>query len=153
MSKSQMSFITTTIVRIAILMLSFITPFVWALSTGLVWSLGKQIPGSVSDAAIAFPSGIPIVVFVVLTWVVCFIFFDRSVRSILASTLISNCFAVLVFIVLYTFQFGLSQWLPFLDDVTNLLPMRFLLATVLSFAPSLLVARYFTKQINTPDHG
>jgi len=129
------------------LLLSFALPFLWALSTGLVWEWGKRIPGSVSDTAIAFPSGIPLVAIVLAAWLIGFLALRRRLCSQRRAVWMADTVAVIAFCVCFTWQFGGADWNPRPEaGLTNLFPLRFALATLAAYLGSAAMAAYLTPR-------
>ncbi|QWP78087.1 hypothetical protein J5226_06735 [Lysobacter sp. K5869] len=127
----------------ATLLLSFALPFLWALSTGLVWELGKRVPGSASDTSIGFPSGVPLIAIVVAAWAIGFVASRRRVRSPWRAVVIADTVAVAAFCVCFTWQFGAAEWHPRPEPgLTNLFPLRFALAVVAGYLGSAAMAAY-----------
>lgn len=142
----------------AALFISFVAPFVWMLSTSLIWAVGRKIPGSVSDTSISFPSGIPIVVIIFTSWWICFFAVQRFIKPRLRVTLASNLAAVLAFCVCFTFQFGAAEWNPVPDPgLINIFPIRFALAVLAAFACSVIAALYWVPRtgnsVDTDPHS
>jgi hypothetical protein len=134
---------TSRIASSAALFISFTVPFIWVLSTSLVWAAGRKIPGSVEDTSISFPSGIPLVAIILISWLACFLVCQRTIKSKLLVTLASNLVAVLVFSVCLTFQLGAAVWNPIPDaGLINIFPIRFALAVLMAFVCSVFAAMY-----------
>lgn len=134
-----------------VLLVSFAVPFTWALSTGLVWAAGRNIPGSVSDTSISFPTGIPLVAIIFTSWLVTFFIAHHLMKSKLLVMLVSNVAAVLFFGICATFQFGADIWSPLPDPgLTNLFPIRFALAVLMAFACSAFAAILLAPRTSTP---
>ncbi|MEP6770973.1 MAG: hypothetical protein ABI893_04200 [Polaromonas sp.] len=131
----------------AALFISFAAPFTWMLSTGLVWAVARKIPGSVSDTSISFPTGIPLVTIIFISWWVGFFVSQRTIKSKLRVTLVSNLAAVLAFCACFTFQFGAAEWNPVPDPgLINIFPIRFALAVLIAFACSMFAALYLAPR-------
>lgn len=131
----------------AALLLSFALPFLWALSTSLVWQLGKRVPGSVSDTAIAFPSGLALIAIVLAAWLIGFAALRRRVRSQRRAAWLANTVAVAAFCVCFTWQFGSADWNPRPDaGLTNLFPLRFALALAAAYLASACAAAYLAPR-------
>lgn len=114
-------------------MLSFALPFLWVLSTGVVWDLGKRLPGNVSDTAIAFPSGIALVAIVLAAWLAAFVALRRRAGSERRALWLANALAVAAFCACFTWQFGSAEWHPWPQErSTNLFPFRFAAAALLA---------------------
>ena len=121
----------------AAMLLCFAAPFVWALSTVLVWELGKRVQGSASDTSISFPSGIALVSIVLAAWLVGWWLSRRVAGSTLARTLWADTVAVAAFCVCFTWQFGGGEWHPApVPGLTNIFPYRFAFAVALAYAVS-----------------
>ncbi|WP_175486082.1 hypothetical protein [Lysobacter sp. yr284] len=131
----------------AALLLSFALPFLWALSTRLVWELGKRVPGSVSDTSIALPSGLSLVTIVLVAWLIRFAALRSRVRSQRRAAWMADTLAVAAFCACFTWQFGRADWNPWPEPgSTNIFPLRFAVAVALGYAGSLCVATYLAPR-------
>ncbi|QQQ01857.1 hypothetical protein [Lysobacter enzymogenes] len=131
----------------AALLLSFALPFLWALSTTLVWQLGKRVPGSVTDTAIAFPSGLALIAIVLAAWLIGFVALRRRVRSQRRAAWMANTVAVAAFCACFTWQFGSADWNPRPEaGLTNLFPLRFAFALAVAYVVSACAAAYLAPR-------
>ncbi|SDX91342.1 hypothetical protein SAMN05421681_10910 [Lysobacter enzymogenes] len=131
----------------AALLLSFALPFLWALSTGLVWDLGKRLPGSVSDTSIAFPSGAPLIAIVIAAWLVGFLALQRRLRGERRAVWLAGAVAVAAFCACFTWQFGSAEWNPWPEPGSvNLFPLRFAAALAMAALGSAFGAAYLTPR-------
>ncbi|MGS0896014.1 hypothetical protein ACVBGC_26310 [Burkholderia stagnalis] len=133
------------IARTLILSASFLVPFVWGLSTDLIWAALKNISRITSDASINLPTAMPWISCMVGAWVACFLVVGRIVKSTLRATLASNVVAVIVFVIGLTLMLGTSDWKLVSGDLVSIFPIRFAVAVLISFALSIWTARIFEK--------
>lgn len=142
MAISFRSFSLANAVLIATLLISFMVPFTWVLSTSLIWELGKNISGNVSDFAISLPSGIPLLFIMSVSWVLCFLMAEQKIKSMVRLALISNTLAVIVFCISFIVSFGMADWSFIVADEIHIFPIRLLVGIFISFSCTALTAIY-----------
>ncbi|VWB33229.1 hypothetical protein BLA6993_01441 [Burkholderia lata] len=134
------------IARTLILGLSFLVPFIWILSTDLIWAALKNVSRNTSDASINIPTAMPLIASVVGAWFVCAFALGRVVKSTRRVILVCNVVAVIVFVVEFTMTIGTSDWALVSGELVSIYPIRFGLAVLIAFVSSLLASRVFGKE-------
>ncbi|WP_175927497.1 hypothetical protein [Burkholderia cepacia] len=120
-------------------------PFIWVLSTDLIWAALKNVSQVTSDSAINIPSAMPLIAGVAGAWLLCAFALRRVVRSTLRTVLVCNVVATIVSCVAFTATFGASVWYVVSDELVNIYPVRFSLAVLIAFAASVLASRVFRQ--------
>jgi hypothetical protein len=133
------------IARTLILGLSFLVPFIWILSTDLIWAALKNVSRVTSDASINIPTAIPLIASVAGAWFVCAFALGRFVKSTQRVILVCNAVAVIVFVVAFTMTIGTSDWALVSGELVSIYPIRFGLAVLIAFIASILTSRIFRK--------
>lgn len=139
---------------VAILLLCFALPFLFMLSSNLIWQIGRHLPGSVDDTCLALPSGLPLVLLLGLAWTGGFILFRRQLFPMAVAVALANALAIFAFLLLFALTndvvlyFGLSVlYLHPEEGLTNLFLIRLCLGIASAFGASLLAARYIKYRI------
>ena len=127
------------------LLFSFFVPFIWVLSTGLIWTISARLLSNVSDTSISFPSGLPLLLVIVICWLSSFLIFQRTMWSARRVTLISNTIAIVAFSICFSAQFGMEEWNPAPDGWINIFPFRFALAVLIAYICSICATKYWSS--------
>lgn len=135
-----------------VLLLSFAVPFLWALSTGVIYDLGSDVTAATSDTAIMFnPLGIVFAALVMAVWLIGFAVAWRRLGPKPRIVALANTLAVAAVCVCFTWQLGAGVWNPRpMPELTNLFPFRIAIAVLLAYACSIWAARHVLPR---PDHS
>ncbi|WP_322086997.1 hypothetical protein [Burkholderia sp. BCC1999] len=136
------------IARTLISGISFLVPFIWVLSTDLIWEALKNVSLVTIDAAINIPTGMPLISCVTGAWLLCAFALARAVKSTTRTVLVCNVVATIVFVVASTATVGASIW-SIVSGEFNIYPIRFGLAILIAFAASIMTSRVFSGTKDT----